>query len=216
MAQPELTTLPSLEDYLRVPLGGTPAENVLTGLIQAASRSIRQHTGRRFTTPPTPEARKYMTYGYSDVYVDEVFSEEDIASVVDSSGMAVSYEIDFGNEPDPHGATLQIKRASDSYGISGLPSQHVDNFVRELRPGWESALPAWVLVTGTFGYPQGGIPAEIEFAANRCVATWWKENVAQYTDDAFISRGRVFPPEELPPVVVASLKGWVARKRVAA
>ena len=215
MAQPLLTTVPRVKEYLRANVGAN-GEEVLHDFITAASERIREFTGRRFTSPRVTETREFRAYGLGEVYVDEVFERADIISVTDKFGFPTPYDVDFGASPVKRGATLRPVSLGMRYGIQGLPGDHADHFIRELRGDAAHYLPDTILVTGRFGYPEGQLPADIKFETMRCVATWWKEEVAHYTADAFISRGRFFPPDELPPIVMAGLRrNWKIDREVA-
>lgn len=219
MALPDLTSVDRVKEYLRTNVGehGT---SVLRDFVGTASRLIRRYTGRRFTSPRILETRVFRPYGMGTVHIDEVFSTDDITAVVDENGVEVLYDLDFGTDPQPYGVDMQPQSLATRFGITGLPEQHCDNFIRELRGPYVNSLPEKISVTATFGYGEDTegnplIPPDIEFAARRAVAIWWKEEVAHYTDDAFISRGRIFLPEELPPIVIATLRGIRANNEVA-
>jgi hypothetical protein len=105
-------------------------------------------------------------------------------------------------------------------GHSWLPPDHGELFITEIRPSSNGGnrYPQKVIVTGNFGYggPLGRIPDDVEFATRRAVAAWYKEEIARYTADAFISRGRMFEPDVLPPVSLAQLRGagWIVEDPV--
>lgn len=219
MAQPDLTTLQRVKDYLRSPVGEN-AEVVLQDMIRVASRMIRRETRRRFTSPvEVGVSRTLNVYGNSFVYVDELRSPADLISVSGEDGLSVLYKTDFEEtDGDPKGCTIELADDATAFataGLSGrrLPADHGDLFIRELGgyPYW-GGLPDSITVTGNFGWPE--IPEDIAFAAVRTVALWFKEEIAHYTDDAFISRGRQFNPEALPPITMAMLRGgdWIVEE----
>lgn len=221
MPRPLLTDVPRVKEYLRSPIG-EGGELILERFCTVASRLIRRETGRKFTVPRIATTREFRTYDFSTVYVDEVFSVADITSVTDSTGLALNYDLDwdggdqnFPEDDPPMGATLEVKPLGLDFGITGLPEDHADYFIRDIRGDALIKYPEIVRVTGTFGYEEDGnpfeIPEEIRFAATRAVALWFKEEIAHYTEDAFISRGREFTPEALPPIVMATLRDWVAK-----
>lgn len=229
MASPDLTTVQKVKDYLRKQDMSEQSEIILQDFIVIASRMVRAATKRRFTAPrETNVIREFRTYGNHEVYVDEVLSPSDITSVTDESGMSVSYDADFEEEKGPaRGCTIELSPwLSDGYGgIQGLPEDHADMFITEWRPRTSGPVyPRKIFVRGNFGYNEDfatpgnplGLPSDIEFATRRAVALWFKEEIAHYTDDAFISRGRQFDPEELPPLSMATLKGgdWIVRDTV--
>lgn len=219
MAMPDLTTLERVKAYLRAEIGAN-GEEVLNDFIVIASSLVRKHTKRRFTSPRVTETREYHSYGRSVVHIDEVFSAADITAVKDQAGLDVLCELDFGGDPEPYGVDLEPRSLAMVYGVQGLPPQHNDNFIRELRGDAANDLPEKILVTATFGYGENAeleplYPPEIEFAARQAVSIWWKEEVAHYSEDAFISRGRIFEPEDLPPVVRGKLRKAVNEIEVA-
>src|SRR5215207_1673122 len=228
MAQPNLTDSQSVLDWLRDPV----PENkrwIIEEYIAVASSMIREVTKRRFTEPRELDViREYRTYGTDIVYVDEVFSESDLISVVDENGVYLTYDADFDRiDPVTQGCELVLQPTGFASGSSwrnggllALPPDHGELFITELSYpvgalAGGSDFPRKVLVRGNFGWEK--IPAEIEFAARRTVGTWFREEIARYTADAFISRGRVFEPEALPPMVQSQLSktGWIT-ERVAA
>ena len=222
MAQPDLTTLTKVKEYLRDPQG-PGADWQIEQLISSASSLMRQVTKRRFTSPrETGVLREYRPYGTNAVYIDEVCSPSDILGVTDESGISLAYDADFhSDDPLTKGATLTVEPVGygsswSNGGLLSLPPDHGDLFLRELSVPLVGigAYPRKVLVTGNFGYTT--IPAEIEFAARRTVGVWFKEEIARYTADAFISRGRMFEPEALPPITMAQLErtGWIVKQPV--
>jgi hypothetical protein len=220
MAQPDLTTVGKVKDVLRDPVGPRD-EIILQDLVTTASRMIRQITGRRLTSPrATGITREFPTYDTSTVYVDEVFSEDDITSVTDENGVSLVYEADWDDDGGiVKGVELTVSQLDlvDAYGIRGLPPDHGELFTTELR-GYYGGLryPKKVRVSGNFGYAAGTLPGEVEFAARQAVAVWFREEVARYTADAFISRGQVFEPEALPAIALSKLRatGWIIEESV--
>lgn len=221
MAEP-LTTVARVREYLRTSFNDSQAETA-ERLIRTASRIIRTATGRRFSIKgEEPETREIPTHGDTSVYVDELRSLGDLDSVTDDSGIALPYELEWDeNAGERRGVTVRFESAASLYagsasrGLSfpGYPMDHADLFIRELNPGALSTsfagIPSTILVTGAFGYEE--IPEDVEFAATRTVGLWYKEEIARYTDDAFISRGQQFNPEMLPPITMAMLRGanWI-------
>lgn len=203
--QPLLTTSSKVKTYLNSPVGEAD-EAVIKDYVQIASRLVRSYCKRRFTSPKVTETRTYRTYGRTSVYVDEVFASSDITSVTDDFGMSLAYELDFGSEGETKGAELTVVPYSMHYGVQGLPEDHRDHFIRNLHGSGTTSNPKAIRVTATFGYAEGAIPREIEFATRRAAAMWFKEEIANYTEGAFISRGQQFVPEELPAIVIGMLE----------
>jgi hypothetical protein len=195
-------------------------EEVLQALIETASDLVREVTRRRFTVPrELGTTREFRTYGSESIYVDELVASADILGVVDESGNTLIYDADFDfTDPITKGATLRVARAGAywlSGGLSSLPPDHSDLFLTELW-GTEmySKSPPKVFVMGNFGY--AAVPKDIEFATRQAVAVWFREEISRYTADTFISRGRMFEPDTLPPLTMAKLRGagWIVRDLV--
>lgn len=214
--QPDLTTPQKVKDYLRHD-PGEQGERVLQDYIQIASRLVRSATKRRFTSPPEEGVtRTYYTYGQGSVYIDELRSPPDLTGISDDVDMPVYYELTWDWASDEIvGAELNLRPSTfSSESDFGFPPDHADLFITEVRPSVMTRYPVALKVTGTFGYEEGTIPEDVEFATRRAVALWFREEIAHYTDDAFISRGRQFNPEMLPPITMAMLRGsgWVVEE----
>lgn len=217
MAQEPLTTVTKVKDYLRQPVGEN-AELMLSDFATIASRMVREFTRRRFTTPRTTEVREFRTYGLDTVYVDELLSAADVISVTGEDGVPLEADLDFSETlggSQAKGCVLRVQPLYATYGgLSNLPQDHGDLFIRNFAGAQEDPSPKLVRVEATFGYdPLGAdgeypIPPDVEFATRRAVALWYKEEIAHYTQDAFISRGRMFEPEMLPPISASMLKPW--------
>lgn len=209
MSRPDLTTPRRVKNYLRVPSDqlGDSAEEFLTYACKAASGLIRRETHRRFTSPPVEESREYRLHGGSYVYIDELFSTAGI-QVRDGGGASLIFDAELdGDGGQARGLTITLNSGAPVYaGLSGMrmPPDHADNFIREFN-GTASTAPDRIVVTGLFGWSE--IPEDVSFAATRAVGLWFKEEIAHYTDDAFISRGREFRPDALPPLTMAMLRG---------
>jgi hypothetical protein len=219
VAQPLLTTPGKVKSWLRDTVH-EKQEWIIELLIESASSMIREVTGRSFTSPrETNVLREQRTYGTDNVYFDELVAPGDILGVADENGVALIYDADFGSDPVKKGCTITIEPAG-SYGswrnggLLALPPDHGELFLTEISyPTYlYDSLPRKIVLRGNFGWEE--IPAEIEFATRRTVGTWFKEEVARYSADAFISRGRVFEPEALPPLVQSQLSktGWIAKE----
>jgi hypothetical protein len=215
VAQPLLTSVPKVIDYLNSPVS-EDGQRILKDYIHIASGLVRKYTGRRFSSPRDEGVtREFYMYGRTRTYIDEVFSAADITAVTDEYGVALNYTLDFGNEYPSQGADLTITPLYQEFGVKGLPADHSDFFIRELGGVATQSVPTAIRVTGDFGYEEGAIPREVEFATRRTVALWYKEEVANYTEGAFISRGREFNPEELPAIVLGMLEStWKVDRAV--
>jgi hypothetical protein len=227
---PDLTTTSRVKGYLRSGSGiSSDDTRTLGDLIRIASRLIRATTRRRFGTrgeTPVSQTRLVPTYGSESVYIDELMSTDDLVSVTDSSGLTVPYEIDIDDyssaSGEPRGATIHVGAYAGMYESRGLnyswAPDHADLFIRNLNlDGYTygssaGRVPRKLSVTAVFGWEE--IPEDISFAATRAVALWFKEEIAHFGEDAFISRGQQFNPEELPPLTMAMLRGanWIVRE----
>ena len=217
MALPPLTTASGVRDQLNQGDSG-PEDSVIDDLIDVAGSMIRDHLKRRFTVPSSREVREYRTYGRDNVYIDELLDESRVYAVTNGAGVPLFFDLDFGGEASVKGATLRVRRLSWESGYGGQrpprqPADHADNFTRNLIDSPLSVLPSVVKVEAVFGWKS--VPPPVEFAARRTVATWIEEEVTRYTEDALISRGVRFEPDELPPIVVAMLRRWDASAREA-
>lgn len=194
-------------------------DGLIESMVKAASSMIRKEAKRRFTVPRTAESRTFYPDGSGSVYLDEMFQETDITSVVDESDYEVTYEYrpDYYG-PEAMGGHLLLPEASNQWGggFGGgtFPTEHSDWFTRNLVgvPSI-SPYPRAIKVTGTWGY--AAVPAEIEYLARRTVAIWVKGDLSHFSETYSMSEDRIARPEKLPSAVRAALAEWKASGFVA-
>lgn len=192
-------------------------DTLIDDMIKAASSMIRDHTGRRFSTPPTVEARDYPVRGALDrLYVDEVFEPSQIVSVTapDVTLSPVSYEAVSTDYSLKKGLWLYFGGAAN-LPLGSYPPDHSDWFIREFSggPPTEYFVPGVVRVTAEFGWEE--IPAEIEFMTRTCVKYWYETQVAHFGRQFDAAEGRIIFPEHLPSSVLKGLEAWVSSERYA-
>lgn len=209
MAQPDLTTPAALKRYLKLTETSDNAVDVLLAeMIRAASRLIRQVTGRRLSVPKETEAREFYVYGPQDrVYLDEVFVPGDIASVVSTTGETIIYEpIPEPPESIAKGMWLHLGSAH-SLPLDAYPPDHADFFITELRDEYPvRSIPGRLVVTAEWGYTE--IPPEIEWQARMAVKSWYELGIEHFGRSFDAIEGRFIRPEVLPSSVMSALRAW--------
>jgi hypothetical protein len=192
---------------------GSERDVDLQVLVEAASAMIREHTGRRFTVGPdeegrVEETRTFYPEGRRSIYVDELFSADDITSVVDSSDTALSYNF----RPDRIGGRVKGARLffSDRYvDYSLYPPEHSDFFIRNMHnpAALNSGVFDEVSITATFGWGPD-TPRDLSYIAARTVVIWYKGELAHYASTFNPELGEVVVPEKLPGSVMKQLRDW--------
>jgi hypothetical protein len=213
VAQPALTDTEKVRAYIGKK--GPEDDTILNDFIASASSMIRDHTGRRFSSPAEIETRELAVRGAADrIYIDEVFTAAQILSVTGLDLASISY---YTMSTD-----LSIKKGRWLYmGGPGLlpstvyPPDHADLFIREYSggPPTEYFAPVALLVTAEFGWDE--IPPDIEFMARACVKYWYESQVAHFGRQFDAAEGRVIFPEHLPSIVLKGLEPWVHPEKFA-
>jgi hypothetical protein len=123
-------------------------DEVISDLIRYASAMIRTFTGRRFTTPPVTEQRSLLVPGRRSVRLDDKLT----------SVTAVS-------APYPYERALTVAE----YEVRSYPTVSELTFARPVE--------GTVLVTGTWGWSAGSLPADLEYATVVAADEWYRSNV---------------------------------------
>lgn len=211
MARPPLTDVENVKISLRSEDYEGVNDTLLGMMVEAASQTIREHTGRAFTSPKQANVERtfYLPAEHDRLYLDEVLSDADVISVNSLGGEALVYDL----EPD-HVDPAQVKgtwlRFSDTYALpySAFPQDHADWFIREPYRGGDLAytIAGRIKVRGNWGWTQ--IPSAIEWQTRLTVKSWYELGVEHFGRQFDAVEGRFVRPEELPSSVIGALRGW--------
>lgn len=209
MSEQDLTTVEAVRRYV----GGSALEQenevLLAEMIRSVSSTIREETGRRFSTPRLLEAREFYVRAYEDrLYVDELFAPSDIVSVATPAGDVVVYEPMPERKRPPKGTWLLFGGTQMSLPPSGYPPDHANWFVKNFAGGSPNvfAPPGRVIVTATYGYVK--VPDDIEWRARQTIKEWYELGVEHFGRQFDASQIRQIVPEALPSSVASALKPY--------
>jgi hypothetical protein len=192
---------------------GDERDEDLQFLVDAASEMVREHTGRRFSEDRVLETRTLYPQGRRSVYVDELFSNDDIVSVTDSHGSPLQYNF----RPDVRAGRAKGARLffpSRIFDVDYLPEQHSDHFVRNMHGYSVEGELDEININATFGWGEN-LPPEIRYIVARTVMIWYKGELAHFASTFNAEMGTTVIPEKLPASVVGQLSDWVLDEFVA-
>lgn len=202
-------------DQVKTLLGitGDERDDDLDFLVESASGMVREHTGRRFNEDRVLETRTLYPQGRRSVYVDELFSADDIVSVTDSYGSVLEYNF----RPDIRAGRAKGGRLifpTRVFDVDYLPPEHSDHFVRNMHGYSLEGTLDEINVSATFGWGDN-LPPEIRYIVARTVMVWYKGELAHFASTFNLEMGETVVPEKLPASVVGQLSDWVLDEFVA-
>jgi hypothetical protein len=176
-------------------------------LIRAASKLIRRETGRRFGPRQSGVTRSYVVAKGGKVYVDELFTVDDILSIEGPVGVTVDWEYAPQDENPEENLGGYIKMGGEPwpYDLARMAPEHDGFFTRNMNPppgaprDWSNTA---IKITGNFGYED--IPDDISYLCARTVQIWWDTNIVNFSEGE--ESGAVEIPDRLPQSVLSALR----------